>query len=476
MDPAHLIAFRNMLGARGMIGPGPECLSYETPARYSRGRAACVLRPASTEEVSQAVAYCVRQGLGFVPQSGNTGLTGASTPDASGDQVVLSLDRLSAPLEVSPLNRTATVGAGVRLSALNTALEPHELFLPIDLGADPMIGGMVATNTGGARFLRYGDMRRQVLGLEVVLADGHGTVLDLMSHLRKDNTQLGLKHLFIGSSGAFGVVTKALLEVQRRPAFASTALIIPRDEAAILEILLALEERVGDHLSAFESMSGAALAHALEHQPRLRNPFPGSAIPPYAILVELSSCSDARGGRSLQDLLVEAVGELAADEQACVRDAMFDEGDRLWAIRHSISEGLRAVGQVIGLDLSFARADVIAFCGEMRIEVADRFPELEVCDFGHIADGGVHFNLLARGPDVAPLRIEAAKRHVIERAVRDFGGSFSGEHGLGPIVQAAYDRHASQQSRWCAGRLEAALGVRPAAMVRFADASSGLAS
>lgn len=474
IDPAHLAAFRNMLGARGVMGPGPECLAYETPARYARGGAACVLRPASTEEVSQAVAYCVRQGLGFVPQSGNTGLTGASTPDASGDQVVLSLDRLSAPLEVSPLNRTATVGAGVRLSALNTALEPHGLFMPIDLGADPMIGGMVATNTGGARFLRYGDMRRQVLGLEVVLADGHGTVLDLMSHLRKDNTQLGLKHLFIGSSGAFGVVTKALLEVHRRPAFASTALIIPRDEAAILEILLALEEKVGDHLSAFEGMSGAALAHALEHRPRLRNPFPGAAIPPYALLVELSR--HARSGHALQDLLVEAVGELAADERSCVRDALFDEGDRFWAIRHSISEGLRAVGQVIGLDLSFARADVIAFCGQMRIEVADRFPELEVCDFGHIADGGVHFNLLARGPEVAPSRIEAAKRHVIERAVRDFGGSFSGEHGLGPIVQAAYDRHASQQAKWCAGRLEAALGVRPAARVRFADASSGAAS
>ncbi len=117
---------------------------------------------------------------------------------------MLSLDRLTGPLEIDAEDRAATVGAGVRLSALNAALEPHGLFLPIDLSADPTLGGMAATNTGGARFLRYGDMRRHVLGLEVVLADAAGTTLQLSHGLRKDNAAVALRQLFVGGCGAFG--------------------------------------------------------------------------------------------------------------------------------------------------------------------------------------------------------------------------------------------------------------------------------
>lgn len=467
IDPAHLTAFREILGPRGVLEPGGDCLPYETPARYAAGKAACVLRPASTQEVSRAVAYCVRHGLAFLPQSGVTGLTGASVPDGSGDQIVLSLDRLNAPLEISATDRTASVGAGVRLSALNAALEPHGLFLPIDLGADPMIGGMVATNTGGARFLRYGDMRRQVLGLEVVLADEEGTVLDLMGGLRKDNSRLDLKHLFIGSAGAFGVVTRALVEVQRLPACSTTALIVPRDEDAVFEILLGLEGRLGRQLSAFEGLSGAALAHAFGQVPSLRNPFAGGEIPPYAVLVELSADAALAGGAPLQDLLVEAVSEIAEGPEACVLDAVFDAGRQFWAIRHAVPEGLRAAGKVVGLDLSFTRSRVMGFRRAAIAGVAERFPDFEVCDFGHVADGGVHFNLLSRGPEAAPARINELRRWAVDLAVLEFGGSFSGEHGLGPAVQADYDRYASDEAKGLADRLVAALGVARAGRVRF---------
>ena len=112
-----------------------------------------------------------------MPQGANTGLVGASTPDLSGTQWVLSLDRLRGDIAIDRINRTARVTAGMRLSELNAAASMHGLMFPIDLGADPMIGGMVATNTGGARFIRYGDVRRNVLGLEVVLPDG--TELDM---------------------------------------------------------------------------------------------------------------------------------------------------------------------------------------------------------------------------------------------------------------------------------------------------------
>ncbi|MFT5069272.1 MAG: FAD/FMN-containing dehydrogenase, partial [Candidatus Paceibacteria bacterium] len=190
---------------------------YETGARREQGQAALVLRPASNEEMSAMVAICVQSDIEVVPQSANTGVVWGSTPDATGNQVLLSLDRMSQLFELDLVNRSVRVGAGVRLSELNAKLEQYGLFFPIDLGADPMIGGMISTNTGGSRFMRYGDVRANTLGLKVVLGDRDGTLLDLTSGLRKNNVGVDWKHVFIGTTGAFGIVTEAVLNLELVP-------------------------------------------------------------------------------------------------------------------------------------------------------------------------------------------------------------------------------------------------------------------
>jgi len=473
IEAKHLDAFARFVGPAALLVEPADLDAYETPARYGRGRAACVVRPKSTAEVSAVVSYCVRHDIPFVPQSGNTGLSGGATPDTSGRQVILSLDRATAPLDVCADDRLAVVGAGVRLSTLNARLEPHGLFLPIDVGADPLIGGMVATNTGGARFLRYGDMRRHVVGLEIVLADRDGTVLDLTTHLRKNNARLDLKHLFVGSSGAFGVITKAVIEVQRRPAFSSAALLIPRDEAAIMGVLAALENEFGEALTAFEGMSGPALAHAFANVSTIRNPFAGGHIPHYALLVEVSSFDRRIGESGLEDRLIDAAGTLA--DTGSVSDAIFGRQQAFWAIRHSISEALRTAGFVVGFDFSFARSRVFPFRHALREELAELFPEFELCDFGHIADGGLHFNLLTGKPSSGD-RVDALKRHVIGRAVSDFGGGFSAEHGLGPHVQAAYDSFELELIRTYADNIRTALQVCVSPTVRFGHDTIGRSS
>jgi FAD/FMN-containing dehydrogenase len=303
----------------------------------------------------------VRHGLLFTPQGANTGLAEGSTPDAGGAHIVLSLDRLTAPLEIDAADRTATVGAGVRLSALNAALEPHGLFLPIDLGADPSLGGMAATNTGGARFLRYGDMRRHVLGLEVVLADAAGTVLQLSHGLRKDNAAIALRQLFVGGCGAFGIITKVTVEVHHRPRQTAAALLVPRDADAVLPLLQAFEAEAGSTLTAFEGMSKAAMTRAIEHLPALSNPFAGG-IPDYAVLVELTRTWAPRAGEaSLDEVLQQIAGDLLERDDSPLVDALFGPVDRMWALRHGLSEGLRASGPVVGFDLSFRRRDLARF-------------------------------------------------------------------------------------------------------------------
>lgn len=208
IDPRHIETLRETVGEKGLLASSDDMATYEIGARHDRGRAAFVVRPVSTREVSAVVSYCVRNNLTLIPQSGNTGLVSGSTPDVSGTQGVLSLDRLAGQFSLDRINRTVGAGAGLRLSELNARLEDHGLFFPIDLGADPRLGGMIATNTGGARFLRYGDVRRNTLGLTVVLADEKGTVLKLGGPLRKDNTGVDWKQMFVGTSGVFGVITE----------------------------------------------------------------------------------------------------------------------------------------------------------------------------------------------------------------------------------------------------------------------------
>jgi FAD/FMN-containing dehydrogenase len=485
-------ALLQIVGTAGLLLAPEDRVPYETAARYGGGQAAAVVRPADTAEVSAVIRHCVRRALPFTPQSGNTGLVLGSTPDDSGSQIVLSLERLRAPPRIDAADRTVTVAAGVRLSALNEALEPHGLFLPIDVSSDPMIGGMVATNTGGARFIRYGDMRRQVLGLEVVLPDEAGTVLKLSNGLRKDNAHLDLRQLFVGSCGAFGVITAATLEVQPRPRQSAVALLIPRDEDAVLELLSAFEAEAGEYLTAFEGMSGAAMRRALQHITSLRNPFGGGELPAYAILLELTSSSVPRANEPSLDCILEAiVSQLAEREFSPLADARFGAPERLWALRHSLSEGLRACGPVVGFDLSFRRADVMPFRRAATARLGARFPEYEVCDFGHIADGGVHFNLSRRmteksdpvpagaaaiaaidtaATDMAAVdaaRIDALHEEVLQLAVGDFGASFSGEHGIGRANQAAYDRFTPLVIQQYSAAIAAVFARMPATAVRF---------
>ena len=474
LEPADRDALLQIVGPAGLVIAPPDRRSYETAARYGGGTAAAVVRPADTAQVSAVLRHVVRRGLAYTPQSGNTGLVLGSTPDASGTELVLSLDRLRAPPRVNLGDRTVAVAAGTRLSALNAALEPHGLCLPIDVGSDPMIGGMVATNTGGARFLRYGDMRRHVLGLEVVLPDEMGTVLKLSDGLRKDNAHLDLRQLFVGSCGAFGIITAATLEVHPVPRQTAVALLVPRDEAAVLELLSAFEAEAAETLTAFEGMSAAAMRRALAHVPALRNPFP-DGLPDYAILVELSSAAASRPGfATLEDLLEAVITQLAERASAPLSDVRFGAPDRLWALRHALSEGLRAGGPVVGFDLSFRRGDVMTFRRVAIACLAAQFPDYEVCDFGHIADGGVHFNLVPRvAGQTTDTRTEALRDRVLSLAIEDFGASFSGEHGIGRANQAAYDRYVPTPVQCYSGAIAQVFARLTAAAVRFGPPSVG---
>jgi len=438
---AIVAALGKVLPAEGAVVTEPhELARYEEGWRYGHGKALAAVRPGRTEEVSRLLAFASERGLRVIAQGANTGLVGASTPDGSGQMLVLSLERMSRTLEIDANDRTVVAGAGVLLSQLEAALAEKGLMFAIDLGADPTVGGMVATNAAGTRVLRYGDMRQNVLGLEVVLADG--TVLDLMAPLRKNNTGLDAKQLFIGTSGVFGVVTRAALRAVPRPAQRATVFVGASDGATVLALLTRLESGLADVLTAFEVMSDAALEPVFRYQPRLRNPF-GAALPPYTVLVELSTTLPA-DRLALDDLLESTLGAAIEEEAlAGLTDVFPGKPADLWDVRHHVSESLRHEGEVLAFDISVPRARVAEFILAAREAVA-RHPFIRPCDYGHWGDGGVHLNLIWKkeeaGRPTAELKAELQPL-IYDLAVQRFKGSYSAEHGIGPHNQAFYDRY-----------------------------------
>ncbi|MHA6646128.1 FAD-binding oxidoreductase [Mesorhizobium sp. A623] len=467
----HRAVLVEILGDKGVVADPAGMAAYATGARYDEGRAAFVLRPQTTEEVSACVAYCVRENLSLVAQSGNTGLVSGSTPDGSGAQIVLSLDRMTGNFELDADNRSLRLDAGFRLSDVNARLEQAGLFFPIDLGADPRIGGMLATNTGGSRFLKYGDVRRNTLGIKVALADEAGTVVDLMAGLRKNNTGVDWKQLFIGTSGVFGVITECVLNLEPLPRQVATAYLVPRSGADIMPLLRAMEQRLGSYLSALEGMSKNAMSAAFAHVPSLRNPFQNGEIPDYVIMAEISRSWQPRSGEQSLDAVLEAVlTEIWESADAPLADAFVGPAHEMWALRHALSEGVKHAGRLIAFDLSFHRADVAAFCDWMKAELPRKFAHVGIFDFGHIGDGGVHFNLVVDEASAGPVDagFDAGLRDwVYSIAVEKFGGSFSAEHGVGRKNQAYYDLYTAQKNKYLAAGLKQLTSPGHLGVVRF---------
>jgi len=280
------------------------------------------------------------------------------------------------------------------------------------------MGGMVSTNTGGSRFLRYGDVRANTLALKVVLPDEHGTVLELGSAVRKNNTGVDWKQIFIGTGGAFGIVTECTMSLERSLKQTATALITPRDDAAVTQLLELIEERFGSLLTAFETMSGAAIQHALSHVPSLRNPFSQKTIPDISLLVELGApwAHSGDDSRSLEaELLAFLTGVWDAPTKP-ITDAVICPPTEIWRVRHSLSEGVRNAGELYAFDLDF--------------------------------EGGL-------------------RDFVIDIAVNEFEGSFSAEHGLGRKNQKYYDRYTAQKIKDLSGQIKNILGPGLASSFNF---------
>ncbi|MCW2546427.1 MAG: linked oxidase domain protein [Mycobacterium sp.] len=390
--------------------------SYETDwtGRF-HGTAAMVVRPETTEQVSAVLQACGAAGISVVVQGGNTGLVGGGIPAAG--EVLLSTTRLSRLEPVDLASGQVTAGAGVRLAALQAHARAAGLDFGVDLAArdTATVGGLVATNAGGIRVIRYGSMHAQLLGLEAVLADG--SVVSRLGGLPKDNTGYDLTSLLTGSEGTLAVVTRARLRLVAAEAAHCVALIALGGTAEAIALLAVLREHLGPVLSAAELMfdAGVELVRAGAGLPR-----PFAAPAPAYLLVECAGRQDP------SDVLMEVLSQAHGVIDANVATTADPGGQRaLWQYREGHTEAVNAAGIPVKLDVAVPLGELPGLIDVLPGLVKDAAPHAAAYIWGHLNEGNLHVNV------VGALDAAEAVEEAVLRAVAQRGGTISSEHGIG---------------------------------------------
>ncbi len=422
-----------LLGPRGLIRDPDLVEPWLTDwrGRYT-GRALALAAPGDTAELSALIKLCAHYRVAVVPQGGNSGMVGGATPDAQGHQLLLSLRRLNQIKAIDVNARQVTCGAGVVLQTLHEEAAKHDLRFALTLGGkgSATVGGLISTNAGGTQVLRHGTMRKQVLGVEAVLADG--SIFSALTPLKKDNRGFDLKQLLIGSEGTLGVVAAATLRLL--PAIADRVVVwagtssLPTARA----LLLHAEAALGDALEGFEVLPQSCLEAVLELLPDARAPLADAH--PWHALIEV--VADRAGAAALAGRVEAMLSEafeagLVADAAIAANEA---QAEAFWLIRESISPAERAQGPAMQHDISVPVERMPDFVATAVPIIEAHWPGTRAIAFGHLGDGNVHFHVIAP-PGVDRAVWEAGDGTAISHEVYDlvvaWHGSISAEHGIG---------------------------------------------
>jgi glycolate oxidase len=420
LPPDAVAALRTIVGDRLLTAP-VDLATYAYDGTFLERRPAGVVLARSAEEVAAVVRVCAERAIPIVARGSGTSLTGGPVP-AGPAALVLDLAAMNRVLEIDPVNMTATVEAGVVTADLGAAAARLGLFYPPDPAslAVSTIGGNLACNAGGPSGLKYGVTRDYVLAVEVVLADGR--IVGLGSRAMKNSTGYPLAHLFVGSEGTLGIITRAVLKLLPRPAAertllagfaaleAAAGLVTRVLGAGILPAAIELVDRVC--LDAVEAYRPLGLPGDLEAVLLFR--FDGTEASTAAEVEAVAAVARANGA-----VLVRVAGDEA-------------EADELWLARRAVSPALaRLRPNKLGEDVAVPRGAIVEMVRRIR-EISDR-RRLPIATFGHISDGNLHPNILfdAADPDERARMLAAASD--IFLAALDLGGVLSGEHGIGAL-------------------------------------------
>ncbi|QBK03919.1 FAD-binding oxidoreductase [Hylemonella gracilis] len=422
MSPTRFLEELTATLGPDLVLPGPEVPeTYHTDwSGAPPVRPLALARPRNTPQVSALMRLCSAHRVPVVPQGGRTGLAGGAVPVPG--CVLLSLERMHAIEQVDARTAVLKAQAGATLQAVQEAAQSVGLQFGVDLGArgSCQIGGNVATNAGGNGVLQFGMLREQVLGLEVVLADG--TVLPMLRPMIKNNTGYDLKQFFIGAEGTLGIVTRVLLRLRPRPGARTTALLaLPHFDAA-LALLARLRTYFGNDVAAFELMWDDFVQTSLAWQ-QLQAPF--AQAHPLLALVDLDGRDEGGLHATVETVLDEALQ--AGEVVDAVLAQSTAQARALWKLREAPAEFPTRLRPPINFDVSLPQADIGRFADACRATLDARWPGHHTLFFGHVGDSNLHVTTDGASIDHQTELLEDLLYELVAR----FQGSVSAEHGIG---------------------------------------------
>lgn len=384
--------------------------------------ALCVVLPENTQQVSDILKICTSNKLPVVVHGGLTNLVGST--ETNGDEVVISTERLNNIEEIDTASRTATVQAGVILENIHNAVAAKDLLFPLNFGAkgSAQIGGVISTNAGGLRVLKYGMTRQLILGLEVVLADG--TIISSMKKIIKDNSAYDIKQLFIGSEGTLGVITRAILKLEEAPKSRNAAYAGINDYKDVVKFLKHMDAGLAGSMSGFELIWKNSYLQMTSTSDAVRPPLPYDYN--YYVLIEMIGGNPKSDQEQFSSLLENAL------ENGLIEDAVIaqSQSDVEWFFR--IREDVNNLVDHMTYDQHFDISLPIPLIGSYIEECYQSLVQIngveQVYAFGHVADGNIHF-MIGKANDRLSLKKEID--HCIYGGLKDIGGSVSAEHGIG---------------------------------------------
>lgn len=396
--------------------------------RMSDGlNAKAVILPTSTMDISKALKICHAYRQKVVVHGGLTNLVGGT--ETNKDEIVIALEKMNRILEVDDASRTISVEAGAILENVHEAVKDKGLLFPLNFGAkgSAQIGGMISSNAGGLRVLRYGMTRNLVLGLEAVLPDG--TIISSMKKIIKDNSAYDLKQLFIGSEGTLGIISKAVLKLVEAPKSRCSAFVAFNEYDKVVEFLKYMDQGLAGLLSGFELIWDETYA-CMTSPTHINLPIPIGYK--YYVLIESLGSDQVLDQAKMESLLEAAL------EKEMILDAVpaQTQNDLNWF--WNIREDVHVVKTACVIDQHFDISLPIRTIGKY---VDDTLPRLNAIDgvkqaytFGHVADGNIHFIVDKVHQDSV---LTEKINDVVYAPLKALGGSVSAEHGIG-IDKRAY--------------------------------------
>lgn len=385
-------------------------------------QAKALLLPTSTEDVAQMLKICHQHKQPVIVHGGLTNLVGGT--ETLANQIVLSTEKLNKVIELDASSRSITVEAGVILETVQATAQQHDLLFPLNFGAKgtAQIGGIISTNAGGLRVVKYGMTRNLVLGLEVVLADG--TILSNLKKIIKDNSGYDLKQLFIGAEGTLGVITKAVLKLKEAPKSRTSAWIGLNSYENVVRFLKKADRSLAGTLSAFELVWKDTF-RAMTSPPS-QNKSPLDLDFEFYVLLESLGSHPTNDQDTMEALLAEALEANLIMDAAMATNA----ADLTWFWK--IREDVRVLSSQANNDHHFDISLPIPLIGDYLETVRKALMELpeveQVFTFGHVADGNIH---LVIGKQNNSKELTTTINQLVYDQIKAVNGSVSAEHGIG---------------------------------------------